>query len=161
MKVAIVDLDGTLFDTTKRFEMCLKEAGGMKLEELKGQQRRRFWECYQSEKYMNLDEPKHSVINFVKALKAKGYYIHIVSGRTEAQLRATLEQLTKHNIPYDNITVRRNGDFRKDHEFKGEIVNAYLKEGHEVIIVDDSESVRNLLPGKAYSPDNLPDPNSL
>ena len=161
MKVAIIDLDGTVFDTQRRFELCLKEAGGKSLEELKGAQRRAFWECYQSEKYMDMDEPNYDVINFVRALKARGYFIHIVSGRSEAQLNATLEQLMKYNVPYDRITLRSKNDYRKDHEFKGEVIQSYLEEGYEVIIIDDSKSVRNLLPGKAFDPKSLPDPNSL
>ena len=161
MKILILDLDGTVVDTTKRFEMCLREVNANSLNELKGKQRSAFWNCFQSPKFMNLDEPNYRVIEFVKALKNKGYLVHIVSGRTENQLEATLEQLNKYNVPYDKITVRRPNDFRKDFEFKGEVINAYVREGHEVIIVDDSPDVRALLPEKAYDPNNLPDPEKL
>ena len=161
MKILILDLDGTTFDSSRRFEMCLKEVGANSLNELKGKQRSAFWNCFQSPKFMNLDEPKMNVIEFVRKVKAKGYFVHVVSGRTENQLEATLEQLNRFGVPFDKITLRRNGDFRKDFEFKGEIINAYIREGHEVIIVDDSPDVRALLPEKAYDPNNLPDPEKL
>ena len=161
MKILVLDLDGTVVDTTKRFEMCLREVNANSLAELKGKQRSAFWNCFQSPKYMNLDEPKQNVTEFVRKVKAKGYLVHIVSGRSEGQLEATLEQLNKYNVPYDKITVRRPNDFRKDFEFKGEIISTYINEGHEVIIVDDSPDVRALLPEKAYDPNNLPDPEKL
>ena len=41
----ILDLDGTLFDTSARWNECEKLANGNK---------RMFWECYQSPRFMNL-----------------------------------------------------------------------------------------------------------
>lgn len=160
-KVVILDMDGTVVSTEERFNMCLKEVNAKSLEELKGAQRKAFWSCFLSEKYMHLDTPKDNVIRVVRELKSRGYTIHVVSGRTENQLNATIEQLQKFNVPYDKITLRRIGDYRKDYEFKGEVVRSYVEQGFEVIIIDDSADVRALLPERAYSPDNLPDPESL
>ena len=53
----ILDLDGTLFDTSARWNECEKLANGNK---------RMFWECYQSPRFMNMDEPKREVITFVQ-----------------------------------------------------------------------------------------------
>jgi len=52
----VLDLDGTLFDTSARWNECEKLANGNK---------RMFWECFQSPRFMNLDKPKREVIAFV------------------------------------------------------------------------------------------------
>jgi len=55
----ILDLDGTLFDTSARWNECEKLANGNK---------RMFWDCYQSPRFMNLDKPEREVITFVQQL---------------------------------------------------------------------------------------------
>ena len=71
----ILDLDGTLFDTSARWKECEKLANGNK---------RMFWECYQSPRFMNLDKPKWDVITFVQQLieEKKPEVIAVVSGRS-------------------------------------------------------------------------------
>jgi FMN phosphatase YigB (HAD superfamily) len=57
--ILILDLDGTLFDTSARWKECEKLTNGNK---------RMFWECFQSSRFMNLDKPKWEVIKFVQQL---------------------------------------------------------------------------------------------
>ena len=54
MKVLVVDLDNTLFNTQARYNACLAEQGVASLDSLHGEARRKFWECYQSPKYLSL-----------------------------------------------------------------------------------------------------------
>ncbi len=107
----VLDLDGTLFDTSARWNECEKLANGNK---------RMFWECYQSPRFMNLDKPKWEVIEFVKQLieEKEPEVIAVVSGRSEKQREATLKQLSEIGIEPNDVVLRGEKDFRKDHEFK-------------------------------------------
>ena len=136
----ILDLDGTLFDTSARWYECEKLANGNK---------RMFWECYQSPRFMNLDKPKWEVIEFVKQLveEKKPEVIAVVSGRSEKQREATLKQLSEIGIEPNEVVLRGEKDFRKDHEFKGDAIRR-LREKYDqnkVIMIDDSDTVLEYL----------------
>ena len=107
----VLDMDGTLFDTSARWNECEKLANGNK---------RMFWECFQSPRFMNLDRPKWEVIEFVKRLieEKKPEVIAVVSGHSEKQREATLKQLSEIGIEPNEVVLRGEKDFRKDHEFK-------------------------------------------
>ncbi len=79
----ILDLDGTLFDTSARWNECMKLSN--KNNRPLWVPDRVFWECYQSPRFMNLDEPKWEVIRFAKQLieEKKPEVIAVVSGRSE------------------------------------------------------------------------------
>lgn len=152
----VVDLDGTLFDTNVRFELCLKEVGAKSLSELAGAKRRQFWQCYQSSKYMGYDRLNEKVADLVRRAKERGWTIIILTGRSEeTQKQVTMQQLESNGIPYDQLIMRRPGDFRKDSDFKGEVIKELAARG-EVIVIDDSEDVRKILSGRSYAPDNIP-----
>jgi len=133
-------MDGTLFDTSARWNECEKLANGNK---------RMFWECYQSPRFMNLDKPKWEVIEFVKQLveEKKPEVIAVVSGRSEKQREATLKQLSEIGIEPNEVVLRGEKDFRKDHEFKGDAIRR-LREKYDqnkVIMIDDSDTVLEYL----------------
>ncbi len=136
----VLDLDGTLFDTSARWNECEKLANGNK---------RMFWECYQSPRFMNLDKPKWEVIEFVKQLieEKEPEVIAVVSGRSEKQREATLKQLSEIGIEPNEVVLRGEKDFRKDHEFKRDAVRK-LREKYDqnkVIVIDDSDAVLEYL----------------
>jgi len=136
----VLDMDGTLFDTSARWNECEKLANGNK---------RMFWECYQSPRFMNLDKPKWEVIEFVKQLveEKKPEVIAVVSGRSEKQREATLKQLSEIGIEPNEVVLRGEKDFRKDHEFKGDAIRR-LREKYDqnkVIMIDDSDTVLEYL----------------
>jgi len=136
----VLDLDGTLFDTSARWNECEKLANGNK---------RMFWECYQSPRFMNLDRPKWEVIEFVKQLieEKEPEVIAVVSGRSEKQREATLKQLSEIGIEPNEVVLRGEKDFRKDHEFKRDAVRR-LREKYDqnkVIMIDDSDTVLEYL----------------
>ena len=152
VRAAIFDLDGVLFDVSERLRRCLEEVGAESIESMSREQRRRFWRLFLSTKYMHLDRPNRELIDYVKDLKRKGHRIIIVTGRREdTQREFTLRQLEEAGIEYDEIYFRPPGCFRKDHEFKAEVVEKLRARGYEIIEVwDDSERVaarmRELLP---------------
>ena len=152
MKVLVVDLDNTLFNTQARFNACLAETGATSLNELKGEARRAFWECYQSPRYMDFDVPNPNVVDTVRRAKDKGWIVVLLTGRNgETQREKTLEQLAKYNVPYDYLIMRNPDDFRKETEYKKEILNS-LKALGDVVLIDDNPEVRKLVL-RAYSPE--------
>jgi len=136
----VLDMDGTLFDTSARWNECEKLAKGNK---------RMFWECFQSPRFMDFDKPKWEVIEFVKQLieEKKPEVIVVVSGRSEKQREATLKQLSEIWIEPNEVVLRGEKDFRKDHEFKRDAVRR-LKEKYDqnkAIVIDDSDTVLEYL----------------
>lgn len=101
-----------------------------------------FWNCYQSPKYMHLDVPIVEMVEYARRAKERGYTVIIVSGRSEAQRQATLEQLERAGVPFDVLILRAANDFRKDYEYKAEALRQLLAAGYEVVeLVDDSKAV--------------------
>lgn len=118
--VIIVDIDGTLTNLSHRLKFiqgCSKE-----------QDWKKFYEG------MANDKPNHDIINIVKILAAK-YAIILVTGRPEKYRPQTIKWLTKHKISAPFLIMRPNGDFRPDHEVKGEIYEKQLKGKSNIIAV--------------------------
>jgi len=98
---------------------------------------------------MNLDKPKWDVITFVQQLieEKKPEVIAVVSGRSEKQREDTLKQLSEIGIEPNEIVLRGEKDFRKDHEFKGDAIRR-LREKYDqnkAIVIDDSDTVLEYL----------------
>ncbi len=98
---------------------------------------------------MNLDKPKWEVIEFVKQLieEEKPEMIAVVSGRSEKQREATLKQLSEIGIEPNEVVLRGEKDFRKDHEFKRIIVKELMEkyDQNKAIVIDDSDTVLEYL----------------
>ena len=143
----ILDLDGTLFDTINRWNECMKLSN--KNNRPLWVPDRVFWECYQSPRFMNLDEPKWGVIKFVKQLieEKKPEVIAVVSGRSEKQREATLKQLSEIGIEPNEVVLRGEKDFRKDFEFKKFVIRELMEkyDQDKVIVIDDSDAVLEYL----------------
>jgi phosphoglycolate phosphatase-like HAD superfamily hydrolase len=133
-RILILDLDGSLFDSQKRWEECQR---------LNPNNKREFWNCFQSEKFMDLDEPRMNLVNFVKSLIEINTITIVVSGRNSRQYNKTMEQLNKIGIIPNEIYLRGDKDFRKDFEFKADIISKILQKynAEEIIMIDDSDDV--------------------
>lgn len=71
-----------------------------------------------------------------------GYKIILVSGRTDKVRAETVDWLAKHEVPYHEIHMRVEGDYRQDTIIKSEILDRLLEQGNEIIaVVDDRPSV--------------------
>ena len=149
MKCVVFDLDGVVFDVSRRINAALEEVGVKSIEDLRynPRLRRKFWKVFLSSKYMYLDTPRPDVISKMWNLKRKGYKIVILTGRVlETQGEETIAQLRKYNIPYDEIYFRRKRDKRKDYEYKASIIMWLKNSGCEIVeIHEDSEEVANRL----------------
>jgi len=150
--VAVFDIDGVLVDPSKRLKKCLEEQGAKFLKDLDRARKQAFWECFLSDKYMDLDEPIIENIRYVQKLKENGVKIVLLTGRREnTQKTATLMQIKKWKIPCDKIYFRRKNDRRKDYIYKANILKLLLKRNYKIVeIWDDMEDVAKKL--KEISP---------
>lgn len=90
------------------------------------------------------DELDITVSAIVKSFARMGYKILIVSGRegTEECRTKTLAWLDKHEIPYHDLMMRKEGDYRRDSIVKEEIYNTYIKDKFDVqFVLDDRQIV--------------------
>ena len=137
-KIIISDVDDTVVDPSLRLETCKKETGDNK---------RLFWNCFLSDKYLYLDLPILRTIRFLQ--RYWGTDIIFITGRTENMRKGTIMQFSVFNIPWTEIIFRKEKDFRKDYIYKAEavqnIIERYLAMGKKpeiLFMVDDSEDVR-------------------
>lgn len=90
------------------------------------------------------DDLDVTVDGIVRAYAKMGYTILIVSGRegTEECRYKTLYWLEKHEIPFYELMMRKEGDFRRDSIVKEEIYNKYIKGKFDVeFVLDDRQQV--------------------
>ena len=89
------------------------------------------------------DEPNLPVIETLRALKATGHDIIIFSGRSDEVKQQTIEWLAKFDVPYDNLFMRREGDFTADEKLKRQWL--YSLDRQQILCVfDDRQKVVNM-----------------
>jgi hypothetical protein len=88
------------------------------------------------------DVLNHPVAEVIHALAAK-YPILLVSGRPEHLRDLTLQWLADHGVPYEQLYMRPDNDYRPDDIIKEEILNKILaeKEYKPMFVFDDRLSV--------------------
>jgi len=121
----VFDIDGVLIDCSERLKRCEEEAGGNK---------RLFWNCFLSPRYMHLDKPIDFGFEVLRDRIAKGLNIVIVTGRTDNMTQKTVEQLKSIGVEGIPIVFRKTGNFAKDYVFK---TSAAKSLGLEVLEVHD------------------------
>lgn len=84
--ICIVDLDGVLFDVSRRLSIAEQEARG---------DRKRFWEIFLREDLLDLDIPRKAGIEVLQRCIGRNMEILILTGRPEHLLDKTVEQLSK------------------------------------------------------------------
>jgi phosphoglycolate phosphatase-like HAD superfamily hydrolase len=108
MENIIVDLDGTIADISHRLHYIQDEV--------------KQWDAFF--KACTQDTPRENVVELLRILQEaySGWpldiTVHIWTGRSDAVLKETVQWLKNHNIPYDWIKMRSDGDYRPDHELK-------------------------------------------
>ncbi len=95
--IVIFDLDGTIADIEDRRKLSTKLDGKIN------------WSKFFDPENISLDKPNEAVITCAQSLKATGCKIIILSGRSKATEEATLQWLTKYNVPFDFIRMRPVG----------------------------------------------------
>ncbi|MFK7115574.1 AAA family ATPase [Flavobacterium oreochromis] len=82
------------------------------------------------------------VANVLKNYHQLGYKILLVSGREDKFQAPTLRFLEKHQIPFDELLMRKTKDSRKDSIIKKEIYKEHIVENYFVeFVLDDRNQV--------------------
>lgn len=130
--LVIVDLDGTLSDPEHRRHLV----EGPKKD----------WK-----QFLDLaieDDAKPFTVSAVKALKAQGFEIQILSGRHRKYLNDSVEWLVDHGIPFDHIDFPREGkkSYIEDYVLKSEWLDSkgYIYEDRIACCIDDRDQVVNM-----------------
>ncbi|MEM4595492.1 MAG: HAD family acid phosphatase [Thermofilaceae archaeon] len=135
----VFDIDGVLVDCSERLKRSLEEVGASDTSELLGEKRRRFWEVFLSEKYMDADAANPEAVELAWKRRLSGYRVVLVTGRPERLSAATFEQLRRFNVVFDAVVFRANDYRGKDHEYKRTVLEEL---GLRVVeLHDDSEQV--------------------
>lgn len=121
--IVIIDLDGTLCDTTHR-DHLISGAGTD-------------WDAFHSE--LHNDKPYEETVKFIEAMNNLGMTIIALTGRMEKFRKQTVDWLIKHEILIDDLWMRGNDDYRKAFEIKRErIIN--IKDSI-LVVLDDNDKV--------------------
>lgn len=123
-RLVISDLDGTIALVDHRRHLVTGE---------KKDWRKFFAECIN-------DEPNYAVIKTLKILQTAGYKIVIFSGRSDEVKPETLHWLRKFNVPFDDILMRKDGDYTPDEELKKQWLSSINKD-EIFVIFDDRQKV--------------------
>ncbi len=126
MKTVIFDIDGTLADCGARLRHLRKEP--------------KDWNAFFDE--IELDPPNEPVVEICRAMHQRGYRILLCTGRSEKLRGKTEEWLARHEIPYHEIRMRPDGDFRPDDEAKKKMVGEEEKKDVLFVVEDRSRMVR-------------------
>ncbi len=118
MKCYIFDLDGTLADDSHRWYHV----------QVNGD-----WEAYYAA--ASADKPIDHVIEVAKALRAAGFSIVIVTGRSESIRRETEVWLAEHGILYSELIMRKKTDRRTNSALKIEALNDLRLRGYWPLMV--------------------------
>ena len=125
-KAVIFDIDGTLADLSHRRHHIQNQS--------------RNWDAFFAE--AGNDQVIEPVRELARIIAAQGYKIILVSGRTDKIRQITADWLVAHEVPFDELHMRREGDTRQDFIVKSELLDAILAEGNEILcVVDDRPSV--------------------
>lgn len=83
------------------------------------------------------DLPRFFVIDMVVNYHRQGYKVIILSGRSDECKAETLEWLNYHMVPFHELHMRKEGDFRKDSVIKEEILWTHLANRYNIVAAID------------------------
>lgn len=91
-------------------------------------------------KHVGVDDIDEYVLAVLRLLEEK--YIILVSGRSEEARAETVKWLDRHHVPYDNLYMRAQDDYRGDEIVKYEIYKTHIEPEYSVLgVFDDRNKV--------------------
>jgi phosphoserine phosphatase len=123
--VVFFDLDSTLADTRQRQYLIdeAKEAG-----------KEVDWEAYSL--LCADDVPFPGPVRLARMLRNSGYFIVIVSGRSESAMSQTVRWLYGYEVPFDEVILRSNDNQSSNEEFKITAIRNWLDKHGETWEID-------------------------
>lgn len=125
-KAILVDLDGTLTNVDHRVYHVKKDEID--------------WRAFSDG--MGNDTLNVWCFEIIAAMADRGYKIIFVTGRSESYRNHTESWLSKHQVSYDKLYMRKSKDRREDSEIKKEIYHQFIEESYNTLfVIDDRLSV--------------------
>lgn len=87
------------------------------------------------------DTPREMIILMVQQYYDCGYDIVVCSGRSDECFEETSHWLVNNNVPFNELLMRKKGDYRKDNEVKEEIFWTHIAERYNVLAAIDDRPV--------------------
>jgi hypothetical protein len=84
------------------------------------------------------DAPNPPVVAYLRMLPAE--LIILLSGRPESARADTQEWLARHRIPYDELHMRADGDYRNDVIVKSELFDQHIRNRYNVLLALDDRN---------------------
>ena len=130
IKRVVFDLDGTLSDAKHRRHLVNKDP--------------KDWQAWQDASVR--DKPVKQVVDLYRMLKDQGAEIHVWTGRTDAQRKATEAWMALHKIPKPKtLKMRPEGDRSSSEEVKQKWLSDMRKSdpkwGPDLVIDDQDKDV--------------------
>ena len=131
MPYIIFDIDGTIADNTHRQHYLTSK--------------KKDWKNFFAE--MDLDIPIQSIITLMQIIYRNHTRpqtnIILVTGRPERYRLVTMSWLTKYQIPWHQLWMRKDGDRREDWVVKEEILKTLIEhfDTLPIFVVDDRQQV--------------------
>ena len=131
-KHVIVDIDGTIADCTHRLKFIKGEV--------------KDWTGFYNACID--DKPIQSMIDMVRALNERHYYIIFLTGRSEVARDLTYKWLSEHvmsGFDKDYLLMRPRGDYREDSVVKLELLKKHVENSKAEVsfILEDRQTVVN------------------
>ncbi len=124
-ELVIFDIDGTLADISERVHHVRKKPKN--------------WNAFTAG--IAQDKAIHSMIRLCNILYAAGLRIILCSGRNEANRPETEEWLARQGVPYHELLLRRDEDYRSDVIVKHELLQGLDKDKILFVVEDRSRVV--------------------
>lgn len=134
MRMVIFDIDGTLADNSHRVHYLYPEGEAGPRAQKSEEKGKRDWDSFFAAQH--LDTPREDVVNVLRMYElAYGTNIHIalLTGRGEEHRQVTQVWLREHRIPYNTLTMRKEGDRTDDHIIKLNHIKGWQYRGYQIV----------------------------
>ena len=127
METILFDIDGTLADINQRREFLKSSPPN--------------WRAFNEN--MGEDKPNAPIVKLYRTFwETQCYEILLVSGRSETHRKLTEQWLAWNEIPFSQILMRQDKDYRADYIVKEEILHKLQQKGKNILfVVDDRNQV--------------------
>ena len=123
--IVITDLDGTISDAEHRVHLVRNHP--------------KDYDTFFAE--ARNDGPIDAVITVLQALRQAGHDIHIITGRSEVVRTDTEEWLRQHEVPFDRLLMRTDGDYTPDDRLKEKWFRAEYEPSDVLLVLEDRARV--------------------